>query len=299
MATTNSDLQTWLEGHQPERVGRKTTAVLSVIASQPARASYGTAQEMALLASVNIATVTRTAQALGFRGWSEFQRELRAVYLSRLSAPEVAQQHATLGRPAAGSLQQDRENLMLLSRSDGAATMRAAAALVAGARRTWVVAEGSFAAVALAMTHNARLAGYEVESVLEGGVGIANRLSQTTRDDTVVVISLWRLYQGSVHAAKEAQKRGAKVVVVTDVASPVLRDVADVLVTVPAEGVAFFPSLTCSMAAVQAIISELAAIDTERTRASVQAAEDEWREFSLLHHDAQPGTQGWRHSRTV
>ena len=287
-STTSSDLHSWLEGRRPERVGRKTAAVLSVVASQPARASYGTVQEIALLASVNIATVTRTAQALGFRGWSEFQRDLRAVYLSHLSAPEVAQQHASHGRPAAGSLQQDRENLVLFSRSEGGETLQAAAALVAGARRTWVVAEGSFAAVALAMTHNTRLAGYEAEAVLEGGVGIANRLAQTTRDDTVVVISLWRLYQGSVHAAKEARRRGAKVVVVTDVASPVLRDVADVLVTVPAEGVAFFPSLTCSIAAVQAIVSELAAIDTERTRAAVQAAEDEWREFSLLHHDVRP-----------
>jgi len=284
-SSTNPDLQSWLNERRPERVGRKTAAVLSVVASQPARASYGTVQEIAVLASVNIATVTRTAQALGFGGWSEFQRDLRAIYLSHLSAPEVAQQHGSLGRPAAGSLQQDRENLVLLGRGDGATNMQAAAALLARARRTWVVAEGSFAAVALAMAHNTRLAGYEAEAVLEGGVGIANRLAQTTKDDTVVVISLWRLYQGSVHAAKESRKRGAKVVVVTDVVSPVLRDVADVLVTVPAEGVAFFPSLTGSIAAVQAIVSELAALDAERTRASVQAAEDEWREFSLLHHE--------------
>jgi len=285
MPSTNPDLQSWLDQRRPDRVGRKTAAVLSVVASQPGRASYGTVQEIATLAAVNIATVTRTAQALGFGGWSEFQRDLRAIYLSHLSAPEVAQQHAHLGRPAAGSLQQDRENLVLLGRTDSAATLQAAAALLARGRRSWIVAEGSFAAVALAMAHNVRLAGYEAEAVLEGGVGIANRLAQTTREDTVVVISLWRLYQGSVHAATEARRKGAKVVVVTDVGSPVLRDVADVLITVPSEGVAFFPSLTCSIAVVQAIVSELAVIDTERTRAAVQAADDEWREFSLLHHD--------------
>ena len=283
-SSANPDLQSWLNQRRPERVGRKTAAVLSVVASQPGRASYGTVHEIALLASVNIATVTRTAQSLGFRGWSEFQRDLRAIYLSHLTAPEVAQQHASLGRPAAASLQQDRENLVFLGQTDDA-TMRAAAALLAHGRRAWVIAEGSFAAVALAMAHNVRLAGYEAEAVLEGGVGIANRLSQTTQDDTVVVISLWRLYKGSVHAAKEARRKKAKVIVVTDVVSPVLRDVADVLVTVPAEGVAFFPSLTCSIAAVQAIVSELAEVDPERTRASVRAADEEWREFSLLYHD--------------
>lgn len=287
-SSANPDLQSWLDQRRPERVGRKTAAVLSVVASQPGRASYGTVQEIAVLAGVNIATVTRSAQALGYGGWSEFQRDLRGVYLSHLSAPEVAQQHGSPGRPAAASLQQDRENLVLLGRSDSAATLQAAAAVLARGRRSWVVAEGSFAAVALAMAHNMRLAGYEAEAVLEGGVGVANRLAQTRSDDTVVVISLWRLYEGSVHAAKEARRKGAQVVVVTDVANPTLRDVADVLVTVPAEGVAFFPSLTCSIAAVQAIVSELATLDAERTRAAVQAAEDEWREFALLHHEVRP-----------
>ena len=241
--------------------------------------------EIALLASVNIATVTRTAQTLGFRGWSEFQRDLRAIYLSHLTAPEVAQQHASLGRPAAASLQQDRENLVFLGQTDDA-TMRAAAALLAHGRRAWVIAEGSFAAVALLWrTASDSPATKPRPSSKAEWVSRTGSPAQTTQDDTVVVISLWRLYQGSVHAAKEARRKKAKVIVVTDVVSPVLRDVADVLVTVPAEGVAFFPSLTCSIAAVQAIVSELDEVEPDRTRASVRAADEEWREFSLMYHN--------------
>jgi hypothetical protein len=53
---------------------------------------------------------------------------------------------------------------------------------------------------------------------------------------------------------------------------------------VPAEGVAFFPSLTAGIAVVQAMVAQLAAIDPPRTSASIEAAEGMWSTFGLLHH---------------
>jgi DNA-binding MurR/RpiR family transcriptional regulator len=275
-------LEYWLRGRLPPRGLRpKSAAVLEVLISQPRRASFGSTAELAQLAGVNVATVTRTAQALGFAGWPALQQELRARYLSSLSAPQVAEARTGVGSPGLASLRRDLDGLALLTRRFDEDDIRAAAEAVAAARRTVVVAEGSYASVGLAFAHNARLAGYDVQAVT--AEGLANAVAALTADDVLVAISFWRLIENTVRAANEAHRRGARVFVVSDAASPALARAADRVLMVPAEGVTFFPSLTAGMAMVQAIVAQLAAVDPARTNASIEAAEAMWARFDLMH----------------
>jgi len=56
----------WLRTRVPERGLRpKAAAVLEVLLSQPRRATFGSTVELAQLAGVNIATVTRRNSARG------------------------------------------------------------------------------------------------------------------------------------------------------------------------------------------------------------------------------------------
>ncbi|QFU90602.1 MurR/RpiR family transcriptional regulator [Amycolatopsis sp. YIM 10] len=281
---TDDGLETWLRGRLPARGLRpRSAAVLELLVSQPRRASFGSTGELAQLAGVNVATVTRTAQALGFAGWPALQQELRARYLSSLSAPQVAEEHNGVGSPASASLRRDLDSLALLNRRFDEDAIKVVAESVAAARRTVVIADGSYAAVGIAFAHNARLAGYDVQAVTAGDAELANHTAKLTDEDVLVAISFWRLYESTVLAADEAKRRGAKVFAVTDAASPALAGAADQVLMVPAEGVTFFPSLTAGMALVQAIVAQLAAVDPARTSESIEAAEAMWSRFDLLH----------------
>ncbi|MGM1058352.1 MurR/RpiR family transcriptional regulator [Saccharothrix sp. Mg75] len=274
----------WLRGRVPERGLRpKAAALLEVLLSQPRRASFGSTAELAQLAGVNVATVTRTAQALGFAGWPALQQELRARYLSSLSAPQVAAEHHGVGSPGSASVRRDLDGLALLHRRLDEGVVVTIAHAVAAARRTVVIAAGSYAAVGTAFAHNARLAGYDVVAVSANDADLANAVASTGPDDVLVAISFWRLYESTVLAANEARSRGARVFAVTDAASPALAAAAEAMLMVPAEGVAFFPSLTAGMAVAQAVVAQLAAVDPARTAASIEAAEAMWARFGLLH----------------
>ncbi|MBN6039454.1 MurR/RpiR family transcriptional regulator [Amycolatopsis sp. 195334CR] len=292
MTDTEADdgLESWLRGRLPERGLRpRSAAVLELLVSQPRRASFGSTGELAQLAGVNVATVTRTAQALGFAGWPALQQELRARYLSSLSAPQVAEEHNGVGSPASASLRRDLDSLALLNRRFDEEAIKAVASSIAAARRTVVIADGSYAAVGIAFAHNARLAGYDVQAVTAGDAELANHTAKLSSEDVLVAISFWRLYESTVLAADEAKRRGAKVLAVTDAASPALAGAADQVLMVPAEGVTFFPSLTAGMALVQAIVAQLAAVDAARTSESIEAAEAMWSRFDLLHRRPSKG----------
>ncbi|MET7460912.1 MurR/RpiR family transcriptional regulator [Nonomuraea sp. NPDC005501] len=279
----------WLRARVPGRGLRpKAAAVLDVLVSQPRRASYGSAAELAQLAGVNVATVTRTAQALGFAGWPALQQELRARYLSSLSAGQVAAEHAGAGSPSSRSLRRDLDGLALLARRLDERVLLTIAEAVAAARRTVVVADGSYAAVGLALAHNARLAGYPVAAVTAGDAELANAVAALGPEDVLIAISFWRLYESTVLAAHEARSRGTRVFALTDAASPALAAAAEEVVMVPAEGEAFFPSLTAGIAVAQALVTQLAAVDPAHTGASIEAAESMWSRFGLLHRRAAP-----------
>ncbi|SFJ40587.1 MurR/RpiR family transcriptional regulator [Amycolatopsis sacchari] len=274
----------WLRARVPERGLRpKSAAVVEVLVSRPREASFGSTADLARLAGVNVATVTRTAQALGFAGWPALQQELRARYLSSLSAPEVAEEHHGVGSPASAALRRDLDGLALLNRRFDEAEIREVAEAIAAARRTVVIADGSYAAVGIAFAHNARLAGYDVHAITAGDAELANATAKLTAEDAFVAISFWRLYESTVLAANEAHDRGARVFAITDAASPALAEAAERVLIVPAEGVTFFPSLTGGIALAQAIVAQLAAVDPARTGRSIEAAEAMWSRFDLLH----------------
>lgn len=280
----DEELPRWLRSRLPPRGLRgQSSAVVEVIVSQPARASYDTAQQVAVLAGVNVATVTRTAQRLGYDGWPQLQRELRARHLAHLSAPDVARAHAAADPPTTSPVQRDLESLSMTLRSRVMGQVSVVASAIASARRTLVIADGSYAALAMALAHNARLAGYDVEDVLDGGASVANRLATVAPGDVVLLVSFWRLYETAVVAASAAHQAGARVFLLTDAVSADLAGHVEEALVVPAEGAAFFPSMTSGLAVLQAVVTELADLDPARTHASVAAAEREWQRFALLH----------------
>jgi DNA-binding MurR/RpiR family transcriptional regulator len=289
MTPAADGFEDWLRDRVPARgLQSKAGAVLDVLLSQPRRASFASAATLAELAGVNNATVTRTAQALGFSGWPALQQELRARYLSSLTAPQVAAEHHGVGSPSSASLRRDLDNLVVLNRRSNEDIIRTVAEAVAAARRTVVIADGSYAAIGHAFAHNARLAGYDVLLVAHGGAELANTIASLDAGDVLIAISLWRLVESTVLAAEEAHSRGTRVFALTDAASPALSKAAEHVLTVPAEGVAFFPSLTAGMAVVQALVAQLASVDPSRTKSSIETAEGMWARFSLLHRRAAP-----------
>jgi DNA-binding MurR/RpiR family transcriptional regulator len=278
----DDSLETWLRQRMPDRGLRpKGAAVLEVLLTQPRRVSYASAAETAELAGVNVATVSRTAQSLGFDGWADLQHEFRARYLSALSAPDVARAHRTDTAVGIASLRRDLDSLAWLAERLDEQVITLVADGIAAARRTLVVANGSYGAVGSALTHNIRLAGYDA-AMIHDDADLANSVAAMSSDDVMVAISFWRLYQSTVTAAEQARGRGARVFVLTDAASPPLAEAAEELLLIPAEGVSFFPSLVPGIAVAQAIVAHLSTVDPVRSRKSIEEAEQQWARFGLL-----------------
>ncbi|MBF4621324.1 MurR/RpiR family transcriptional regulator [Clavibacter sp. VKM Ac-2542] len=278
------DVAAWLAARLGERrLPPRQEQVLAVLRSRPRLASYSSVAEVARAAGSNASTVTRTAQALGYEGWSEFQVELRSRYLSSLSAVEVAAEHETAAQdPCRLAIATDQSNLGHLARTADASRIHHVAAAIAGARRTWVIAGGSYSVPGRALEHNVGIAGYDIALLDADVAALANAVARLTSDDVVVVFSLWRVYDSTVRATARAAAAGAEVIVVTDDETSEVTEHASTVIVVPSEGAGFFPSLVPSLAVAQAIAVEVASVDTARSRASVAASEASWDAMRIM-----------------
>lgn len=274
----------WLAARLGDKpLSPKQNQVLSVLRAQPRMASYSSVAQVAQASGSNASTVTRAAQALGYDGWSEFQVEFRSRYLSSLSAVEVAAEHEAVAQaPLRLALSTDQASLAALGRSIDASEVHRVAAAIVGARRTWVIAGGSYAVPGRALEHNVGIAGYDIRLLDADVARLANSLTQLNSEDVVVVFSLWRVYDSTVRAAAIAAEAGALVVAITDDESSEVTKHAGVVLVVPSEGAGFFPSLVPSLALAQAIAVEVATLNAAHSRSRIAASEASWEALRIM-----------------
>ena len=265
------------------RVGPGAARVIEILELQPQLASYASTAEIAERAGVNIATVVRTAQALGFSGWSELRQEIRSRYLASLSAVQVLSEHQVPGASRTrDAVRQDIANLESLANSIDPREVAAIGRAIADAKRTVVIGSGSFVAPGLQLSHVGQTMGLDIRFGRGGGTTLFNEVGLLGEGDVVVAFSFWWLAREVLEAARIAAEAGASVVLLTDRRSTPFTELAEHAVIVASEGASTFPSLTAPMAAVHCILAEIAAYDEDRVRASLARAETIWRDNDLF-----------------
>ncbi len=284
MTPGDHGLHSWLRDRLGDREpSQGALKVLRTLTSHAQTMSYASTAEAASLAEVNVATVVRAAQLVGFTGWPALRAEARSRYLSGLSASEVLSEHAASAEsPAWAAVRGDLRNLKELSQMLDQDQIERVAWLIHDARTTVVLGSGSFAAPGLQLSHIAQTIGYDVRLQREGGTSLLNAVSRLRDGDCVVVFRLWRSPTEIMNAARVAADGGAHVAVITDHGTKDVLELADELVLVPSEGTSMFPSLTAPVSVVHAVLASLVALDENRARRSSDRAEELWTQYGLF-----------------
>lgn len=273
----------WLRAQMPSSgLSSSAHTLLNYLLTNISEAVYARAAELASGAGVSLSSVTRLAQQLGFDGWPDLQRKLRARYLSSLSMVDVTAVHGVTDTPFQSAVRRDISSLTQAAQDLDERAILRIAELLLHATQIHVAAMGSFAAVGQAFSHNLLLAGYPAHGLLDRDAHLANTVARLGPSDVLVVCSYWRHYRVVVGAAIAAHRRGAKVILISDYLPQALAPIAEEVLLIPAEGTSFFASLTVPMAVQQGIMATLARIDPEHTRRQLEVSEELWGELGLL-----------------
>jgi DNA-binding MurR/RpiR family transcriptional regulator len=256
------------------------------VIDHPADVALLTMREQARRAGIPPATLTRLAQRFKLKGYDEI-RKLSAEAVRRRPdsyrgrAEELLQRRDNEGDEA---LIQDifsslTRHLQELSTPPAIERFRAAAELIAQSKRVFCLGLRSAFSVAYGF-HYAR-ALFGADSVLvDGPGGIATDTLRTIGPgDALLAISVKPYTRQTVQAARYADKRGARVIAVTDSEVSPLAKLSKETIIVGTETPSFFHTMSPAFAAIECLTALVAARRGAETIKSLATSEEQLRAF--------------------
>lgn len=237
-------------------------------------------REVARLAGVQPATMTRLAKSLGLPGYDELRAQhAEALRRGGNGFAAKVRQRGDEGSDALGSdiashmLQGLSAQLAKLSEPDSLKRLEATANRLRSARKVYVLGLRSCHAVAWHFHYVMTLLGdRSVHLDGPGGTG-GDALIRATPEDVMMVISIKPYATGTLELAQLAKEQGVGIVSITDSEVSPLVALSEQTIFCPTESDSFFHTLTPALAVSEVLCSLLAEFDRPKTLEALQQAD--------------------------
>jgi DNA-binding MurR/RpiR family transcriptional regulator len=219
------------------------------------RTAFMSASRLAKHLGVDVATVTRFSQQLGYDGYTQLIREIQETVLEEMREARVTvtDRLESAEGPIALTLWRDWANLEKTIQNIPTDQAEAALAALKSARRIYFVSEGTGAGLAAAAATYLRMAKPDVFASTHGPFDLALALKELGPEDVVVGIGFTSYAYAATQAIKLGREAGAKTIGIISQAGCPVGSVAEILISCSATEEGYLPSPT----AVSAILFSL------------------------------------------
>ncbi len=263
------------------RLTKSQQRVVDSLSLNPKFAAYAELAEVAERSAVNSSTVVRTAQTLGYSGWPDLQRELRAQFLVYISREADFGQQVVVESPVHDSLAHDAKNLELTRNLIDAERVAECIEVLCNAKRIICLGQGSHAAPSMVFAHLASVMGYPASFEQRTGVHLAAILNTLSEGDVLLISHLWRPLKEYTIAARIAAASKAKIITITDLTTSTLAKYSDHVLPVPSEGVFTFQSATAAVSVAYGLLAGMENHESRAIRPRLINVHELWNELEL------------------
>ena len=215
------------------------------------RAAFMSASRLGKHLGVDVATVTRFSQSIGYDGYIQLIREIQETVLEemRKAREPVIDRLQAAESPFTQTLWRDWANLEKTIQNLPPDDVNQAIEAIASARRVFLVAEGVGGGLAQATATYLQMIKPNVTVLSHGAFDLALELKDLTPDDVVLGIGYTNYAYAATRALEVAKKVGAKTIGIIAQADCPIGAVAELLLACSATEEGYLPSLT-SMSAI-------------------------------------------------
>ncbi len=260
------------KGNAPRSLGTKTRDAFGKILHVQDSTDLLSITTLSERIGTNPSTITRLAKALGYSGFSPFQKALLATRLQQPGSFYLKQAQSVISNAdqpikqrAAQLCHENQANIDYFVENFDAESFEAAVTLISQARRVTIYGIRQFHSLAAFLTYGLRLIRSDVTILDANGLGVAEEIGAMEAGDVCIVASVAPYSSQVVFAAEVAHEHGLDVIAITDLASsPVIAN-ATASIFVPHQSSFISNSITSYFAAAECIINAVAASDLEQT----------------------------------
>ncbi|MBQ6441704.1 MAG: MurR/RpiR family transcriptional regulator [Lachnospiraceae bacterium] len=253
------------------------------------QAAFLTALELGAKVGVSESTVVRFATSLGYKGYPEFQRALGAEVQKELnSADRMETSYGRLsGSKILGTmLKADRERIKKTMEQIDAGAFEQAVAMMAEARRVYVIGLRACGPVAEFLSYYLNLIRDQVTLLrMSTDNEIFEQMIRIGKDDCIVGISFPRYSMRTLKAMEFANERNAKVITITDNVYSPMNLYSSCNLIAASDTSSLIESMVAPMSVVNALLVSLAAKYRGDVSKNLEVLEEIWREYQTEGND--------------
>jgi len=233
--------------------------------------AFSTVSQLAGLSGVSEATIVRFAKALGFKGYPDFQKEVRRLVRADLKGSDRFRLSPADASPLDLVLAKEMENLGALRDGFDPQAFRAALKALRGASEIFIVGARATAPLATHVWFGLAKLGLRASRALSVTSDTYDQLNRLDRRACVVVIGFPRYLRELVELLEFAKGAKLATLAITDSAFSALR--GDVSLYAPAESASFMAFHSAPLVLINALLHELSLADRDATVAALDRFE--------------------------
>ncbi len=239
------------------------------------------APQLAEAIGVSESTITRAAQALGFTGFPDLQRHLRARFVSPIQDRLIPIDASDVDAEsiAVHVMRDDAQRIMEMAEDLSAEEMTAVVDALVGARRVLVFGERGSHGLALMLVMGLRLILPDTRLISHEFGDLPDQMLGLSSEDVVVAIGFRRVDRVTVAVLKRARDVGARTIALTDHRSSPAARLADVTLIARTGILRLMPSFAPGASLINAILEEVAARRRPGVVDRLAEVEELWNHF--------------------
>lgn len=251
--------------------------VADYILKNPVQAAFSTVEEIAHEADTSTTTVMRLASALGYTGFTEYQKIWQS-YLKDKSSPSIRLELSGNAGEQKGDIidkvsSVNFQNLTKTRNGLSGETVMEACRHIKSAGHIYVYGSRSCYGAAHYLSYNLDRALGNCDFAQRANAQIVECIRRINKKDVVIIFSLPRYVREIVIFAREAKKRGAFVIAITDSYASPYADIADMIFCAESASPDFHNSILAMVFITELLISTVVDIDRDKARQNLKEME--------------------------
>jgi DNA-binding MurR/RpiR family transcriptional regulator len=269
-------------------LGSNRRQLIRRIADESADTYYLSSRELAKRYQVDVGTIVRTIQALGYKRYADFTSDLRAHFIVRLNPYTVMKAAAHRGKRSVPDHIRDcvelgANNLSALRSGLDPKQISQLAKMIGQARRIAIVGVDLAAALSYYFYYLLMTYGFDAEALGGSATQLNQRVSLLDSNDLLIAISFGRCLRMTVEAAIHARKRKVATFGLTDSNRSPIASVCDSCLIMPTASAELSVSYVAPISAIEAVMTACAFLNPKRSLAVLkrkEALEEKYRWYS-------------------
>lgn len=262
------------------RLGPHRQQLIRAIVDHCEETSFLSSRELAKRYGVDPATVVRTVQALGYKGFADFSSDLRQHLMTQITPYTVlkaaTQERRSVADHVDHSLDKALDNLNLLRANLNRDRVVELAKLIHRSRRVLIVGVDFAASLAYYFAYGLATLGFDAEAPVGSEGNLQHKIKLLGAKDLLIAISFGQCIRVTVEASLKARKMGVTTFGITDSETTPIARYCDKHLIAGVFSPSFLNSYVAPMALINAIHVACAHFDPKRSLTKLKPTDKEY-----------------------